>query len=173
MDDYLKTIEVDPTFKGFVEYCSNNEMDLKIISDGFDYYIQQILDNQNLGHLEYSANILLFNADNKLEPVFPFAQEDCKCSANCKRNYVLDNSSDEDYTVYIGDGQSDTCPIQYCDFIFAKGSLLKFCEINRITYFPYSSFDDVIKKLDELKCKKRLKKRFQAELKRREVFIQG
>lgn len=173
IENYLSTIEIDQTFKQFVDYCSINSMDLKIISDGFDFYINNILDREGLSNLNFSANILEFTEDKKLAPFFPNAQEDCNCCANCKRNFVLDNSSDDDYTVYIGDGQSDRCPVQYCDFIFAKDSLLKFCEVNRITYFPYSNFIDVIKKLDELKSKKRLKKRYQAELKRKEVFIQG
>jgi hypothetical protein len=45
--------------------------------------------------------------------------------------------------------------------------------MNRITYFPYNDFDDVAKKLNELGGKKRLKKRHQALLKRKEVYSQG
>jgi 2,3-diketo-5-methylthio-1-phosphopentane phosphatase len=173
MEAYLDTIEIDPGFHDFIKFCETNEMPVKIISDGFDFYIKRILDRENLGRLDFSSNILKFKGDMHLEPFFPNSQEDCKHCANCKRNFVLDNSGDDDYTVYIGNGQSDQCPIQYCDFIFAKDSLLKFCEINRITYFPFFNFNDVIERLEELKNKKRLKKRYQAELKRREVFIQG
>lgn len=169
--NFLATIEVEASFIQFVKYCEENDFELRIISDGFDYYIKTILEKENLGNLNFSSNILSF-IDNKLIPRFPNSAEDCKCSANCKRNYVLKHSSDDDYTVYIGDGVSDRCPIQFCDFIFAKDSLLKFCEINRITYFPYTDFNDVIKRLDELKNKKRLKKRHQALLKRKEVYTQ-
>jgi 2-hydroxy-3-keto-5-methylthiopentenyl-1-phosphate phosphatase len=173
IEAYLQSIEIDGTFKKFVDYCEVNQMPLKIISDGFDYYIKKILDKENLGSLEFSSNIMKLTTENKFYPVFPNAQEDCKCCANCKRNFVIENSGEDDFTVYIGDGVSDRCPIQYCDFIFAKGSLLRFCETNRITYFPYSDFDDIINRLEELRNKKRLKKRFQAELKRKEIFLQG
>jgi len=172
MRAYIDTIEIDASFNNFVKFCQTNNLSLKIISDGFDFYISQILEKENLGYIEFSSNILRLSEDNTLEPYFPNAQEDCKCCANCKRNFVLDNSSDDDFTVYIGNGKSDHCPAQYCDFIFAKDSLLKFCEKNRITYFPYSDFSDIIKRMDELINKKRLKKRYQAELKRREVFMQ-
>jgi len=47
---------------------------------------------------------------------------------------------------------------------------LKYCEVQRITYFPFRNFDDVILRMNELLSKKRLKKRHQAELKRREAF---
>lgn len=173
MIEYLDKIEIDPAFKNFISFCEEKSLPVKIISDGFDFYIKTILEKENLSQLEFSSNVLEFTNDAKLIPHFPNAQEDCNCCGNCKRNYVLDNSGDEDFTVFIGDGVSDRCPIQYCDFIFAKNSLLKFCEINRITYFPYNDFGDVQNKLEELISKKRLKKRHQAELKRREVFIQG
>lgn len=169
--EFIRSIEIEKSFKKFVGYCKENEFELKIVSDGFDFYIRTILEKENLAEVEFSSNVLTI-ADNKLKPTFPNSAEDCKCSANCKRNYVLKHSSDDDYTVYIGDGVSDRCPIQFCDFIFAKDSLLKFCEVNRITYFPYKDFDDVIKRLDELKNKKRLKKRHQALLKRKEVYTQ-
>lgn len=168
---FLEQIQIDSTFKGFIHYCEENDFELKIISDGFDYYINTILAKENISEIEVSSNQLKI-VDNKFIPHFPNSASDCKCSANCKRNFVIENSSDDDFTVYIGDGVSDRCPILYCDFIFAKDSLLKYCELNRITYFPYNNFDEIIKKLDELKVKKRLKKRHQALLKRKEIYMQ-
>ncbi len=111
------------------------------------------------------------NNVGQLIPSFPYYNSDCRSSANCKRNHILENSGEDDYTVFIGDGNSDFDAIQYVDFIFAKDSLLRFCEMNRITFFPFRNFDDVIVKLDELTSRKRLKKRHQAELKRREAFM--
>jgi len=170
--DFLNSIEVDDTFNNFINYCNKNEFEIRILSDGLDYYINPILGRENLSSLNVFSNRLIFE-NNKLIPLFPYTDEECDRCANCKRNHVLNFSGDEEYTVYIGDGWSDVCPSQYCDFIFAKNSLLKYCEVNRITYFPFTNFNDVITKLDILKEKKRLKKRHQAELKRKEVYIKG
>ena len=172
-DLFLDGIKIDPAFKKFVDYCQAEAFELRVLSDGFDYYIKKILKREGLDHLEVYSNRLTFDEEKNLIPRFPFTDEECTQCANCKRNHVLNFSSEDDYSFYVGDGNTDTCPVQFCDFIFAKNSLLRYCEINRITYFPYSTFDDVIKKIDEIKVKKRLKKRHQAELKRREVFIQG
>ncbi|MEW6703022.1 MAG: MtnX-like HAD-IB family phosphatase [Bacteroidota bacterium] len=172
-DEFLNGIQIDAAFKKFVNYCQLEGFELRILSDGLDYYIQKILQREELGHLEVYSNQLTFDDNKNLIPVFPFKDEECTQCANCKRNHVLNFSCEEDYSFYIGDGSTDICPAQFCDFIFAKNSLLRHCEVNRITYFPYKTFDDVIKKLDDLKKKKRLKKKHQAELKRREVFIQG
>lgn len=172
-DSFLSTVEIDPAFNKFFDWCKNHNYELRIVSDGFDYYINKFLLREGLGDVEVYSNKLEFGNKNELQPIFPTTDEECTKCANCKRNHILNFSGDDDYTVYIGDGFTDFCPSQFCDFIFAKKSLLKYCEVNRITYFPYSTFEDVIKKLDELKDKKRLKKRHQAELKRREIFIQG
>lgn len=169
---FLDSIEIDPTFKAFVAYCDTNNFELMILSDGLDYYIEKFLKREGLGHIKAYTNKLTFEGSN-LVPQFPHTDEECKQCANCKRNHVINNSSDDDYTVYIGDGYSDACPVQYCDFIFAKKSLLKFCEINRISYSPFKNFNDVRRKLDELNSRNRLKHRHQAELKRREVYLQG
>jgi 2,3-diketo-5-methylthio-1-phosphopentane phosphatase len=171
-DQFLSGIKIDPGFIEFVNYCKKENFEIRILSDGFDYYINKFLKREGLGHLEVYCNQLTVE-NNILIPHFPFRDEECTQCGNCKRNHVLNFSGDEDYTFYIGDGLTDVCPSQFCDFIFAKNSLLRFCEMNRITYFPYSTFDDVTKRIDELKNKKRLRKRHQAELKRREVFIQG
>lgn len=171
-DKFLDSIEIDDTFNQFINYCNNSGFEVRILSDGLDYYISRILQREELSSIEVFSNRLIFE-NEKLIPVFPHTDEECDRCANCKRNHILNYSGGDEYSVYIGDGWSDVCPAQFCDFIFAKNSLLKYCEVNRITYFPFNSFDDVIKKLELLKDKKRLKKRHQAELKRKEVYIKG
>ncbi|HOI30612.1 MAG TPA: MtnX-like HAD-IB family phosphatase [Melioribacteraceae bacterium] len=170
--EFLNAMDIDTTFKEFVGYCKSNDFEIRILSDGLSYYIDHILKREGLSHLEVYSN-RVSNQNGKLIPQFPHTDSECDRCANCKRNHILNFSSDDEYSVYIGDGWSDVCPAQFCDFIFAKNSLLKYCESNRITYFPFGNFSDVIKKMDQLKVKKRLKKRHQAELKRKEIYIQG
>ncbi|MFH0733098.1 MAG: MtnX-like HAD-IB family phosphatase [bacterium] len=169
---FLSQINIDETFRKFVDYCEEKKISICIVSDGFDIYIKNILERENLLHLKVFCNKMNI-VNNSLIPEFPYPDEECKICANCKRNHIINNSGDLEYNIYIGDGLSDTCPAQFCDLIFAKNSLLKYCEINRITFAPFNNFNDVIEKLELLKSKKRLKKRFQASLKRNEVYIQG
>jgi len=170
-DKFILSQEIEPTLHRFAKYCEENGFDLFVLSDGFDYYIEKILKRENLDHLKVFSNKLILNDEGKMIPSFPYYNADCRSSANCKRNHIIENSGEDDYTVFIGDGNSDIDAIQYVDFIFAKDDLLKFCEMQRITYFPFKNFDDVVVRLNELMSKKRLKKRHQAELKRREVFM--
>ncbi len=80
-------------------------------------------------------------------------------------------SSDDEYTVYIGDGNSDKDAAQYCDFIFAKDGLARFCSMERISFYPFRDFNEVRNKLTELMLKKNLRKRHQAQLKRKSAYM--
>lgn len=170
LNNYINQFEIDQSFKTFLDYCSLNDHEVFILSDGFDYYIDKIFSKENFTGLNYFSNKLEL-VNGRLKPSFPFFNPEFASSANCKRDHILDNSSDEDYTVYIGDGNSDKEAVHYCDFIFAKNDLLRYCEIERISFHPFRNFNDVIEKLDLLAGKKKLKKRHQAFLKRREAYL--
>lgn len=169
---YARTFSTDTSFKRLVEFADAGGFPLVILSDGFEEYIRLILEREELGHLKLYANSL-DSSGGVLRPVFPYSDEECAACANCKRNHILDTTDDEVYTVYVGNGSSDTCPVQYCDFIFAKDDLRRYCEMKRITYFPYETFHDVVHKMQELQSKRYLRKRHQALLKRQEVYKLG
>ncbi len=171
-DSFLETIEIEYGFNEFVQFCNQNNLELIILSNGLDYYIKKILTNNGFENLTFYSNNLVFTEDG-LKVSFPYSDEECKECANCKRNHIIENSSDDDITIYIGDGYSDTCAVQYVDFIFAKKTLLKFCEKERISYYPFKNFKDVVNRIKPLLEKKRIKKRHQAELKRKALYAQG
>lgn len=172
-DEFLKNFSIDPYFNSFVEYSKNNEFPIQILSDGLDFYIDKIAKREKLTDLNFYCNKLTFDSKNNLIPLFPYTDEECDKCANCKRNHILNSSSDEDITIYIGDGWSDTCAAEHCDFIFAKRSLLKYCEQNGLPYFPFKTFADVQKIVEQLRLKKKIKKRHRAVLKRKEAYMQG
>ena len=171
LNNFIDSLEIDPTFHEFVKFCEKNKIDFFVLSDGFDYYIDRIFKRENLNNLKVFSNRLEISEDKKFVPHFPYLDSECRSSANCKRNHIINNSGDEEFTIFIGDGNSDKYTSQFCDFIFAKDDLLKFCEKERITYFPFGNFSDVITRIETLISKKRLKKRHQANLKRREIYI--
>ncbi len=172
INEFIDSVEIDFYLQSFLSFCKQNEIDIFVLSDGFDYYINRILKKYQLQYLPTFSNIAKFEG-NSCKPQFPFRDENCQKCANCKRNHIINNSGDEDYTIYVGDGFSDVCPVEFCDYVFAKKTLLRYCETYRISYFPYKNFNDVQRKLEELVNKKNLKKRHQAFLKRKEVYEQG
>lgn len=172
-DKFLESIKIDPYFNEFKDFCNANNFPVVILSDGLDYYIDKISKKGNFSDLPIYSNKLTFGKKGELIPNFPYTDEECPKCANCKRNHILNSSGDEDITIYIGDGYSDTCAAEHCDFIFAKKSLLKYCEQNGLPYFPFEDFNDVQKIVEQLSNKKKVKKRHRASLKRREAYMQG
>lgn len=170
-NNFIDRMDVDPTFKLFTEFCIANDIELVVLSDGFDYYIERLLNNAGLDGIKYYSNKLCVDESGILIADYPYFDVDSPTSANCKRNHIINHSSEEDYTIYIGDGNSDKEAVQYCDFIFAKDGLARFCSMERISFFPFKNFIDVQNKIIELMNKKNLRKRHQAQLKRKSAYL--
>jgi 2,3-diketo-5-methylthio-1-phosphopentane phosphatase len=166
-------IMIDDSFKAFTVFLRERQIPFYILSDGFENYIRCILEREGLGDIPVFSNRLIETRDKEVVPVFPSTDEECTDCANCKRNHVLEQSADDEFTVYIGNGSSDTCPAQFCDYIFAKDDLLRFCNREKISCYSWSRFAEVQSVFMQLLQKKRLKKRHQATLKRNEVYKLG
>ena len=182
--EFLAAQEIDPSFSRFVQFCRQREIEHTILSDGMDAYIKPILERHGLGDVSLRANTLeLARVDGsstvRFVPSFPYQDEVCERCACCKRNHMLASCSDDDRIVYIGEGYSDRCPARYADIVFAKDDLLKYCQRENISYVAYRSFDDVVDRLSSLLSTNgrpdghSIRKRHQAELARRAVFLGG
>ncbi len=172
-DRIIDEQELDIYFKDFKAYCIKNNLQLFILSEGMDYYIERILYKNNL-NLEFFSNSFILADDRKsFKLEFPYSDSDCiKCGC-CKRNLLMNLSSDDDISIYIGDGYSDACVVNYADIVFAKKSLASYCWKNNITYFEYNNFRDIQNKLDNLLTMKNIKHRQTARLKRKDVYLRG
>ena len=176
VERFIDQFSLDPTFKGFVEFCRGRDIPFVVLSDGLDFYVERLLKNNGFGDLPFLSNHLEFvlsGAVTRIVPSFPHTDAECLLCGNCKRNHVLTLSADDDIIVYIGDGISDRCPVRYADIVFAKGSLIRYCQEQNVTYHEFRNFDDVVQRLELILQRKRIKKRREAEMARREVFAQG
>ncbi len=169
----MNDILIDESFFEFHSLLKARNIPHYILSDGFENYIKFILQREGLEEIPVFSNSLIEAGNSGLLPIFPYRDEECRDCANCKRNHIIEHSSDEEFTVYIGNGSSDTCPAQFCDYVFAKDELLKFCSREKVTCFSYNNFADVQKVFVQLLQRKRLKKKHQAVLKRNEVYKLG
>ncbi|HRJ85519.1 MAG TPA: HAD-IB family phosphatase [Ignavibacteria bacterium] len=164
---------LDPMFIKFTEFLSVRNIPLTILSEGMDYYIKRILDNYKLS-IPFYANSLVISEDEKnIGLEFPNSDSDCTKCGTSKRNILMNNTADDEISVFIGDGFSDSCVVNYADIVFAKKSLASYCWKNNITYHEYQTFGDIIKKLEKFLTLKKLKHRDSAKRKRREVFLRG
>jgi 2-hydroxy-3-keto-5-methylthiopentenyl-1-phosphate phosphatase len=170
---YVDSVGVDGSFALFAEYCRNRAIPLTIVSDGFDAYITRVLAREGLSSLPVFSNRAVFGTGGEFQPSFPYTDAECLCCANCKRNHVLTRTGEEHVIVYIGDGFSDCCPARFADVVYAKHTLLKFCENENITYHRFESFRDVLKNFKHMVETTAPHKRRTAVMARNDIFMQG
>jgi 2,3-diketo-5-methylthio-1-phosphopentane phosphatase len=176
LETFAHQFSLDPSFGAFVEFCRHRNIPLVVLSDGLDFYVERLLTKHGFGSLPFFSNHLEFvrrGEATKMVPSFPHTDAECLLCGNCKRNHLLTLSGDEDIIVYLGDGISDRCPIRYADIVFAKGRLIRYCQEQNVTYHEFRDFNDVMMRLEELLKRKRIRKRREAEMARREAFSQG
>lgn len=160
-------------FKDFCGFCHENKIQLTILSEGLDYYIERILKNHMLDIQFYCNKMLLSDDKRSFKVEFPYADSDCLRCGTSKRNVLMNLTSDDEISVFIGDGFSDTCVVHYADMVFAKKSLASYCWKNNITYFEFYDFRDITKKLEKILNNGKIKHRQTARLNRRDVYLRG
>jgi 2,3-diketo-5-methylthio-1-phosphopentane phosphatase len=143
VDRFVMQRSLDPYFKDFVDFAHRRGMEVVIVSDGLDYYIERMLMQKGLAHIDFFANTLRFN-DHSFHVRFPYHNmRDCQSCGNCKTYHMERYKADGYFVVYVGNGLSDRCPSTYADCIFAKGDLLEFCRENGLSTIEFRNFRDV------------------------------
>lgn len=166
---FVRTCEIDPFFKEFLSFCHETQIDITILSDGLDFYITEILRKNGIAGIPFYSNRAHFDS-GRVSIELPY-ESDCNKCANCKGYQILKRSGPDDVIIYIGNGFSDRCAVQYADIVFAKDDLLKYCEEKNITYFPFSDFEDVLIRFRKVAATGNFRKRHRAELNRREAYL--
>ena len=139
-------MELDPHFPSFVDYCQRHGYHLEILSDGLDIYIAYVLGKEGLA-VPYKVNQVDFS---KQGAAIKFANaSSCSLCAHCKTASLQEARKDGFTVIYIGDGVSDECPARHADLVFAKDSLLTYCEEHYIPHVPFHTFQDVIEQMPE------------------------
>jgi 2-hydroxy-3-keto-5-methylthiopentenyl-1-phosphate phosphatase len=134
-----------------------------------DFYINGIFASRGITVDGVFSNHAIVN-DGRIAVTFPFAQEHCVITANCKCSHVMRLTADNDTIVYIGNGTSDMCPSECCDVVFAKQRLAKHCDESNIPYHNFHSFNDITPIIEKHLRRTRPYKRSAAEVKRRELL---
>lgn len=141
--NFVKTIEIDEYFKNFYEMTLQKGIDLCIVSDGIDYFINKILKQHGLNNIKIISNHGEFRGEF-FELKFPNDFSGCKNNAGtCKCKVLSDLKKEYNKIIYIGDGVSDYCVADKADILYAKSRLLNYCRENNIPYISYNSFDDI------------------------------
>ncbi|MCQ2957396.1 MAG: MtnX-like HAD-IB family phosphatase [Candidatus Gastranaerophilales bacterium] len=144
LNDFINSIELNDYFLEFVDYLNKNQIELTIMSDGFDLFIEKTLKRFNIGNVKFFANHLIYK-DCRFSIEFPYHVKACKIGAGmCK----CDKVKEKEYC-YVGDGTSDLCVAKGATTLFATKKLDKYCEEHKIKHYSFKSFEDIVKVLEK------------------------
>ena len=147
-----KCARIDPHFPAFYEFCKNMGVDLKIVSDGLDFYISAILKKHNLQDIEFFSNVVVFQGGDGITIKFPRMNDKCNKCGTCKNAVLKQQRSDHSQVIYIGNGYSDVCPAGDADIVFAKDVLYDMCRKNGTVCLHYKNFNDILVSLRQMLC---------------------
>jgi len=137
---------LSPGFKEFVRFCRARNWPLIVLSDGFDFYIRQILARHDL-ELPLVSNHLHFIPPDRVAADFPYWQHTCGRCGNCKGYHVRRLRQRDEQMVYIGDGYSDRCGAAAAEVIFAKHDLAEWCQTKQAAYHACEDFHAIARVL--------------------------
>lgn len=140
MDELVASIDVDPGFPAFVEFCKAEGLGISVLSDGLDRAVRGVLSRHNID-LSYAANALSPIGEDGWQLTFPHMKPSCVSqSGNCKCAAAMAKAAPA--TIMVGDGRSDFCISNRATFVLAKGSLIAHCEKQNLPHAKFSVFDE-------------------------------
>lgn len=139
--DYARSQPIDRGFFLLKRVCEEEDVDVFVVSDGLDFYIQPFLEAHG-AKVDYRANKLELKNGRRVL-TFPYYKESCGSCANCKSSHVELESGRGRFIIYVGDGLSDKCAVRGADVVFAKGDLESYCRENGIPHFGFTDLSEV------------------------------
>lgn len=131
-------------FGEFVEYTQKADIPLKVVSGGFDFFVEPAL-AQFASKLEIYCNQI--DASEEFLKVVWSHPCDETCSRDCGlcKPTILHRFKPEfPYQVLIGDGVTDLAAALEADFVFARDRLLAQCQRQGLRHAPFDTFYDII-----------------------------
>ena len=154
IDKLLDSIEVDPGFVRLLEACAAHQVEVHIISDGFDYCINRILNRPSLHLRRRLEGVRIMSSHlerdkNHWSVQFPSFHQSCAHGcATCKPAVMRLLNQTNAPAIFVGDGLSDRYAVASADLVFAKDGLASYCSENSIAHIPYQNLADVADHLD-------------------------
>jgi 2,3-diketo-5-methylthio-1-phosphopentane phosphatase len=139
--------EIDPHFVSFYRHCKTRGIDVKIVSDGLDFYIRTMLALHSLPEIPYYANGARCLGNDGLDVSFPFLNEECGLCGTCKKRLVQLHRKEYQRVLFVGNGLSDRCAAREADFVFAKDPLHAYCVCQDIPCRFFETFREVLQDL--------------------------
>ena len=129
-----------PGFLELLDWCHWNEWLPVVVSNGFDFYVDAVLDGAGLDRLARHAARTRFDYTWLVTYLSPRGIE---LQADFKLSYAAAFQGMGDFVAYVGDGASDVEAAKLAQVVFARSTLLERLGGTRPRVFPFETFHDV------------------------------
>jgi 2,3-diketo-5-methylthio-1-phosphopentane phosphatase len=156
------TLEIDPDFQSFHQFCIANKIPFNVISAGLKPILRKVLDmflgEEESAHIEIVANDAVITEDgSEWKPVWRHDTElghDKAQSINEYRSAAKLESEDGTIPliIFIGDGVSDLPAAREADVLFARRGLRleEYCIEHKIAYIAFDTFADIQREVSKI-----------------------
>ncbi len=156
LDLLLDSIEIDSGLLTLLKVCADGGLEVHIISDGFDYCIERILNRPGLNLQNYLIRTRIFSSrlqrvGDQWQVDFPSFHQSCVHGcATCKPAIMSLLNPQSAPTIFVGDGLSDKYAVTVADLVFAKNKLAEYCRARGINHERFDSLVSVATRIDDL-----------------------
>lgn len=141
-------VTIRPGFPELRSYCSQNDLELVIVSNGQDFYIDAILSKLGINDIEVFAATSSFGPEGvEVRYIGPDGNE---IEESFKETYTRLFLSRGYRIIYVGNGISDIYAARQAHHVFATGDLLGKCRETRLDCTPFNDLNDVVRSLERL-----------------------
>lgn len=132
-------------FDLFLTYCQDEDIPFHVVSGGMDFFIDPIL-TPYVEKIESISCNAITEKNDRLHVLWPFpCEQNCSGGCGCCKPAVIKEKKEaEAFTILIGDSVTDIKAAHKVDLVFARGSLVTYCEEQRLSYLPYETFHDCL-----------------------------
>jgi 2-hydroxy-3-keto-5-methylthiopentenyl-1-phosphate phosphatase len=147
----LDSHQIRPGFKDFIEWTQENDIELKIVSGGIDFFVEPILngmvpaENVYCNRADFSEDTIRITWPHSCDE---HCNNECGC---CKMTIIRQEAEPEDFVVMIGDSITDLEGAKLADLVFACDDFLADkCRGLGLNYRYFATFNEVIADLEEM-----------------------
>ena len=145
LEAVMDKVKIRPGFRELVEYCRRQDYRFVIVSNGLDFYIDEIL--RDIGR----ADIEVFSARTRFQPggleVQYIGPDGIPLDSDFKLAYTTLFLNHGYRIIYTGNGNSDFEPARRCHYIFATGALLEQCRKSNTVCHAFTDLKEVVEAL--------------------------
>ncbi|MEE8414627.1 MAG: MtnX-like HAD-IB family phosphatase [Dehalococcoidales bacterium] len=141
-----KETTMRPGFQELIDCCLRLDFRFVIVSNGLQFYIEDILTSLGMPDIEVYAAQTAFRPEGLI--VQYIGPDGDKLDNDFKLAYTNSFLHQGYRVIYIGDGESDLSPAKISHQIFATGTLLERCRETNLSCTPFTNHNQVVSSLE-------------------------